>query len=93
MITQVNNISFLQKIASSIISFFNKPSMHVKISKNGLSVLKDRQLTRKLVDTIISKKTNLENGESIVVESGDRKINLSLSGSLNNADRDTNKNN
>ncbi len=64
------------------ISFHSK---HVKISKEGQEVLKNRQLTRKLVDAILDNKKELEEGASVTVESNGQEISLSLAGGAEHA--------
>lgn len=65
-------------------SLFNFHSKHVKISEAGMQVLKNRQLTRRVVDAIIKNKEELDNGESVTVESNGQEISLSLSGNVEN---------
>ena len=65
--------------------FFSFHSKHVKISKAGMDVLKNRQLTRGIVDAIIANKSTLDDGNAVTVKVDDQEVSVSLSGSIENA--------
>jgi hypothetical protein len=71
--------SLLYKLLANMRGF-SIHSKHVKISRAGKNVLQNRQLTRKIVDAILEKKTELDNGGSVTVESNGQEVSVSLSG-------------
>jgi hypothetical protein len=62
-------------------SIFNTSSMHVKISKTGMRLLKNKQLTEKVIDAIIKNKTELNEGKSVTIEHNGNKVTLGQSNS------------
>lgn len=50
--------------------------MHVKISERGRRVLRDKALTSKLVRTVMDKKDELEDGNSVQVDNSNIKVRL-----------------
>ncbi len=62
-------------------SLFHNTTMHVKISKEGMKVLRDKRLTRVIIDKIIEKKKELDEGLSIPVQYHGKGITLKQSGS------------
>lgn len=78
MNTHAKHLSIGQKIALALRNFFNPLDMHVKISNEGKAVLKDPNFTRMLVKTIIDKKEELEKGESVTIEAGEKTLSVTV---------------
>jgi hypothetical protein len=78
MNTHAKHLTVGQKIALAIKNFFNPLDMHVKISNEGKAVLKDPQLTRLLVKTMIDKKKQLEKGDPVTVTEGETTLTVTV---------------